>query len=148
VTISWHLRLPLALNLVLGAILLVLPFPAAGHPAVATVPAPARHQTTRSRPADALPNPIRIENALPGNADWPITKLATAGQIEGYADHVSVNSGTSIGFYVTVSPTKNSKSGERQPELARASPSGQCCCTCQRSRVFSGNSRFRDGRRG
>lgn len=49
-------------------------------------------------------NPITVENAKPGNADWRLTKPADARQIEGYASKTSVNAGQNVDIYVRVSP--------------------------------------------
>ena len=46
-------------------------------------------------------NPIQDENAKSGNADWALTKPATGGEIEGYADLTSVTRGQSIQFFVS-----------------------------------------------
>jgi Viral BACON domain/Putative binding domain, N-terminal len=51
-------------------------------------------------------NPIQIENAKPGSADWTMFSESVAGEIEGYASAASVNQGESISFYVnTTAPT-------------------------------------------
>jgi hypothetical protein len=47
------------------------------------------------------PNPIEIENSLPGTTDWEIEKINVSnGEIEGYASKTSVNAGEEIEFYV------------------------------------------------
>lgn len=47
-------------------------------------------------------NPIQIENAKPGSADWQLFREAN-GEIEGFASATSVNQGESISFYVNTS---------------------------------------------
>ncbi|MFC6596253.1 N,N-dimethylformamidase beta subunit family domain-containing protein [Kitasatospora paranensis] len=60
-------------------------------------PAPAQ-ASTAARPA---PTGTHAENALPGNADWPVTKAGPRDAIEGFADRVSVLPGESFGLYVS-----------------------------------------------
>jgi hypothetical protein len=45
-------------------------------------------------------NPIAIENAKPGDADWLLARSATARQIEGYAGATSVDRGDAIDLFV------------------------------------------------
>jgi hypothetical protein len=46
------------------------------------------------------PNPVALENALPGTTSWAISQAAGAGQLEGYASDVSVNHGGSVTIHV------------------------------------------------
>lgn len=58
-------------------------------------------------------NPIRVENRLPGSADWRIGAGDTVGaddigrQIAGYASAPSVNLGGSLDFHVSTSPARS-----------------------------------------
>jgi len=62
---------------------------------------------------DAATNPIVLENQQAGTTQWNINQsgAVTASdigkQIKGYASATSVNKGSSITFYVTVSPAQN-----------------------------------------
>jgi N,N-dimethylformamidase beta subunit-like protein len=44
---------------------------------------------------------VRAENALPGTADWALTKPALSHQIEGYANQVSIDRNGSVNLYVS-----------------------------------------------
>ncbi len=46
-------------------------------------------------------NPVQIENANPGTAQWLLTNPSTNNQIAGYANLTSVNKGGQISFFVT-----------------------------------------------
>ena len=47
------------------------------------------------------PNPISIENALPGSSAWPIPEAQAVGaELEGYADATSINHGESVGIHL------------------------------------------------
>jgi hypothetical protein len=49
---------------------------------------------------------VQAENAQAGTDGWKLTEPAKAGEIEGYADHVSVNAGQPVRLFVsTVAPT-------------------------------------------
>jgi hypothetical protein len=58
------------------------------------------HVATAAAPADPAAD-IRAENAKPGAAHWRLTKPAAAGELEGFADHVSVLPGQNFGLYVS-----------------------------------------------
>lgn len=67
-----------------------------------TATAPARGSTA----PEGCRLDVRAENALPGAADWRITRTGAAGAIEGFADRVSVCSGETFGLHVsTASPS-------------------------------------------
>jgi hypothetical protein len=56
--------------------------------------------------AQTVASPVQTENALPGTADWKLSKPATRHEIEGYASATSVNRGDTIQLFVnTASPT-------------------------------------------
>jgi hypothetical protein len=60
----------------------------------------------------AATNPIVLENEQPGTTQWNIYQNGRVAndigkQIKGYASATSVNKGSSITFYVTVSPAQN-----------------------------------------
>src|SRR5437868_214998 len=62
------------------------------------------HSTTHVAAAPVPSDPaadIRAENAKPGAAHWRLTKPARAGELEGFADHVSVLPGQTFGLYVS-----------------------------------------------
>jgi hypothetical protein len=65
--------------------------------AVLAVPAHATRTAVRGR------NPIQVENARPGSADW-LLPAANGRAIEGYASVVSVQSGGSVALHVSTSP--------------------------------------------
>ncbi|MDH6121146.1 hypothetical protein ABH930_006639 [Kitasatospora sp. GAS204A] len=44
---------------------------------------------------------VRGENALPGTADWAITRPGAPDEIQGYADHVGVRPGTAVRLLVS-----------------------------------------------
>ena len=49
---------------------------------------------------------VSAENARPGTGAWALTQRARAHQIEGYADHASIDKGGSVSLYVsTTSPS-------------------------------------------
>jgi len=51
-------------------------------------------------------NPIQVENAKAGTADWQLTNPATDHEIEGFASQTSVDRGEAINFFVnTADPT-------------------------------------------
>jgi hypothetical protein len=54
-------------------------------------------------------NPIVLENQQPGTAQWQLSQSAddVVKQIKGYASATSVNKGSAITFYVTVTPAQN-----------------------------------------
>ena len=49
----------------------------------------------------ATQNPVQIENANPGTAQWLLTNPASGNQIAGYANLTSINKGGQISFFVT-----------------------------------------------
>lgn len=54
-------------------------------------------------------NPIVLENQQPGTTQWQLSQSAddVVKQIKGYASATSVNKGSAITFYVTVTPAQN-----------------------------------------
>lgn len=50
--------------------------------------------------AQQASNPVQIENARPGTADWQLANPAQSQEIEGYASATSVNRGGQISFFV------------------------------------------------
>ncbi|MBS2966040.1 hypothetical protein KGA66_23550 [Actinocrinis puniceicyclus] len=63
-------------------------------------------------PAPGPDNPVRVENRLPGSADWRIGAGGTVSsddlgrQIKGYASATSVNIGDSVDFHVSTDPAR------------------------------------------
>lgn len=81
--------------------------PAAAHRRSPSTSVPAA--TTTTRPV-AVAAPFRSsdtaawvmqENSKPGTTDWKLTKPSTAGQIDGYADKVSVDVGGPVNLFVS-----------------------------------------------
>jgi hypothetical protein len=64
-----------------------------------------RHPTlaTTTRQAAIQPNPIQVENGLPGSDGWRLTEVATNHQIEGYASAVSIPHGSTLDVAVSTS---------------------------------------------
>ncbi|MFN8492974.1 MAG: DUF6605 domain-containing protein [Caldilineaceae bacterium] len=59
--------------------------------------------------AHQAPNPIQLENQLPGSTGWQLGPLVSDDinqQIQGFVSAVSVNKGQAISFYVTVHPSQ------------------------------------------
>jgi len=62
--------------------------------------------TANTAPANAQPNPIEVENARSGTADWELSNPATNREIEGYASLASVDQGETVDLFVnTAAPT-------------------------------------------
>ncbi len=94
---------------------------------------------------------VAAENAKPGTKEWQLTKPATSDQIAGYADKVSVETGTAVQLYVTTTAptyqvqafrmgwyggdqgrlvwTGATESGVAQAPCATASPSHMVSCS-------------------
>jgi len=73
-------------------------------PAVAdstTPPAPSP-DSTAPPPTPQPPNPITIENALPGSRGFEVTKCALSNEIEGYASLSSATTGDVVNVFVNV----------------------------------------------
>ncbi|MEU9104265.1 N,N-dimethylformamidase beta subunit family domain-containing protein [Streptomyces xanthophaeus] len=56
---------------------------------------------------------VRAENALPGNADWHVSKAGPATAVEGFADKVSVLPGESFGLHVSTTAPRFTVSAYR-----------------------------------
>jgi hypothetical protein len=54
-------------------------------------------------PAGPTADWVKAENAKPGTANWHLVNDATNGQIEGFADRVSIPAGQSVNLYVSTS---------------------------------------------
>jgi hypothetical protein len=67
--------------------------------------APGRSVAGEVRPTAAA-GWVKAENARPGSSGWALHHAAAHGEVEGYADHVSVNAGEAVTLYVsTAAPT-------------------------------------------
>ena len=75
---------------------------AAAAPPRTLPPLPATTQPPRVAPATPPAGlSVAVENARPGTLGWTVQHPSTAGQIEGYADHVSAQQGDAVRLYVS-----------------------------------------------
>ena len=68
--------------------------------AVPSIP-PSTVSATSPGPTGVTARWVQAENAHAGTDDWRLTAPAKHGEIEGYADHVSVTSGQSVNLFVS-----------------------------------------------